>query len=329
MSGAPFQGSTQSLTGIVFIVVGMLGVSVNDVLIKSLSGGYPLHELVFVRSVIGIAISLLIVQFEGGFGILKTERPLAHLIRGLLVVVANMSYFAALAALPLAQATALFFVAPLIITLLSIPLLGERVGLRRIGAVIVGFAGAMVMIAPDIAKAGSLGASFVYVLPLIGASAYALMQIMTRRLGIASKASALAVYVQATFIVICSGFFLVAGDGRFASETTNPSAQFLLREWVWPVDGDGWKFIALGLSSGVVGYALAQAYRVAEAAVVAPFEFIVMPLALLWGWFVFASVPSAQVVVGGAMILTAGVYVFVRERVRKAGVAAARPWRRH
>jgi S-adenosylmethionine uptake transporter len=329
MSGAALRAPSQSLKGILFIVAGMAGVSVNDVLIKLLSGDYPLHELVFARSAIGIAISFVIVGFEGGPSILKTARPFAHAARGLLVVVANMSYFAALAALPLAQATALFFVAPLFITVLSIPFLGERVGARRLGAVAVGFLGALVMIGPDIMNTGSPVGAVVYALPLIGALAYAAMQIMTRRLGIASKASALAVYVQGTFLVVSCAFFLIAGDGRFAAETTNPSLQFLLREWIWPADGDGWLFVALGLSSGVVGYSLAQAYRVAEAAVVAPFEYIVVPLAMIWGWLVFASLPSPSVVVGSLLILGAGVYVFLRERVRKTGVAARRPWRRH
>ena len=95
----------QSAAGIGFILLGMLAISVNDMLIKWLSGDHPLHQMVFIRSAIGILFSLLIVHFEGGWQILKPRRPWLHLLRGLLIVTSNMTYFAALAVLPLAEAT--------------------------------------------------------------------------------------------------------------------------------------------------------------------------------------------------------------------------------
>ncbi|MGB1390929.1 MAG: EamA family transporter, partial [Paracoccaceae bacterium] len=137
-----------STAGILFIMAGMAAISVNDMMIKQLSGGYPLHEIVFARSFIGLLFSLIIVQIEGGFSILKTRQPGLHAIRGMLVVISNMTFFLALATLPLADATALFFVAPLFITVLSIPLLGEKVGPLRIGAVVVGFVGVLLMQRP-------------------------------------------------------------------------------------------------------------------------------------------------------------------------------------
>ncbi|MEE4345658.1 MAG: hypothetical protein V2I53_02630, partial [Paracoccaceae bacterium] len=99
--------------GIGFVLAGMAAISINDVLIKALSGGYPLHQMVFIRSAIGIMFSLMLVQMEGGFSILRTRNPGLHLMRGGLVVISNLTYFAALAVIPLAEATALFFVAPL------------------------------------------------------------------------------------------------------------------------------------------------------------------------------------------------------------------------
>src|SRR6056297_986197 len=90
--------------GIFFIVLGVLAISINDMLIKALSGGYPLHEMVFFRSSIGIVFSLMLVQLEGGWRILKTDTPWLHLLRGLLIVISNMTFFGALAMLPLADA---------------------------------------------------------------------------------------------------------------------------------------------------------------------------------------------------------------------------------
>ncbi len=302
--------------GIFFVVLGMTAITVNDMLIKLLSGDYPLHQMIFLRSVIGIVFSLALVQLEGGFNILRTDKPLLHLLRGRLLVVSNLSFFTALAVLPLADTTALFFVAPLFITLLSIPLLGEKVGIRRISAVLVGFAGVLVMQQPWSSKGLDTGERLVLLLPVLAAFTYALCQIMARRLGATAKASALAVYIQGTFILISLGFWIIAGDGRYAEGTDNASLQFLLRPWRRPDVDDGLLFLALGVLSGVIGYSISQAYRLAQPATVAPFEYVAMPLAVLWGWLIWDYLPSAQILVGIILIMGAGLYVFLRERQR-------------
>lgn len=300
--------------GIAFVLVGVFCISINDTLIKRLSGGYPLHQIIFARSGIALLLSLLIVQYEGGWRILRTRNPWLHATRGLLIVVANMTFFIALAVLPLADVTALFFVAPLFITLLSIPLLGERVGPLRLGAVAVGFAGVVLMQRPW-ADAGTLEVDrIVLLLPVVAALTYALNQLMTRKLGVSSKASAMAVYIQSTFILVSLGFFAVAGDGRFALGVDDPSLQFLLRAWVWPADGDGWVFAGLGLNAAIVGYCLSQAYRLTDAATVAPFEYVGLPLAVFWGFVAFGDLPVIEVWVGITLILGSGLFVFLRER---------------
>lgn len=321
------QPQNRASLAILFVLAGVTAISINDMLIKQLSGGYPLHEIVFLRSGIGILFSLIMVQMEGGWHILKTRRPFLHILRGLLIVVANMSYFVALAAIPLADATALFFAAPLFITVLSIPILGEKVGIRRMSAVLVGFAGVVIMQRPW-ADADSLQASrLVLLLPVLAALTYALNQLMTRKLGVESKASALSVYIQATFIVVSMGFFVVAGDGRFAEGVDNPSWQFLLRAWVWPTPQDWWWMIGMGANAAVVGYCLSQAYRLADAATVAPFEYVGLPLAVFWGWAIFAELPVWEVWAGIALILGSGLFVFLRER-QKARIVARAPVRR-
>lgn len=309
--------------GITFILVAMFAISINDMMIKQLSGGYPLHQIVFIRSAIGLAITLVLVQFEGGMSILKTRHPVLHIIRGLLVVIANMSFFVALSTLPLAEVTALFFVAPLFITVLSIPILGEKVGPMRLGAVIVGFIGVLIMQrlwdSPE-----SLGTNrIVLLLPVIAALTYALNQVFTRKLGAVTKASALAAYIQGVFIVVALGFYVVAGDGRFAEGVEDPSLYFLLRAWTWPDPADQIWFVALGLNSGLVGYALSQAYRLADAATVAPFEYAGLPLAVMWGWLIWADLPVWEVWLGMALIAGSGLFVFLREHQKARKIARA------
>ena len=310
-----------------FVLAGILAISINDMLIKKLSGGYPLHEIVFARAFIGILFSLVLVQLEGGWRILKTTQAHWHILRGLLVVVANMTFFLALAAIPLADATALFFVAPLFITLLSIPILGEKVGIMRLTAVAVGFVGVIIMQRPWADTQALQASRLVLLLPVISALTYALNQLMTRRLGVHSKASALSIYIQGTFLIVSLGFFLIAGDGRFVDATSAPSMQFLLREWVWPAQDDLWVFLGLGVNAAIIGYCLSQAYRIADAATVAPFEYVGLPLAVFWGLVIFGDLPVWEIWVGIALILGSGLFVFLRERQKARRLLKIRPLR--
>ena len=325
----PPQPADNARVGVAFILTAMFCITVNDMLIKMLSGGYPLHQMVFVRSAIGIFFSLAILQFEGGFRALRTQTPGLHALRGLCIVGANMCFFAGLATLPLADATALFFVAPLFITLLAIPFLGEKVGMRRLGAVLVGFAGVLVMLRPGPGFADAAPDRLTLLLPIAAAFLYACMQILTRRLGVTSKASAMSVYIQSTFIVVSLVFWAVAGDGRYADRFESSSMQFLLRAWVWPTDADWPFFLLLGLASAIVGYCLSQAYRSADAGAIAPFEYTALPLAIFWGWTIFGQTPDLWVLAGSALIAGSGVYVFLRERRLKRPVASRRPSRRY
>ncbi len=317
---------TTDTRAIGFILLGMACISINDTLIKFLSDGYPLHQMVFVRSMIGLSASLVFLRLEGGLQLLRTDRPALHALRAGLIVVANMTFFAALSVMPLGAATALFFVAPLFITLLAIPVLGEPVGAPRIVAVVVGLAGAAVMMAPGVDWGGI--ARWNLILPVAAAACYAGMQVLTRKLGVHSAASAMAIYIQGSFIVVSLGFFVVAGDGRFADGTEQEALVFLLRAWVWPASGDLWIFGVLGLMSAMIGYSLSQAYRLGTAAVVASYEYVALPLAIFWGWVVFGEVPRPVVWIGVAMIAGAGLAVFARERTQGRALASARPIRR-
>jgi S-adenosylmethionine uptake transporter len=310
------------------VLLGVAAISVNDMLIKRLSDGYPLHQIVFTRSAIGIVLGLVLVKLEGGLHLLKTRQPGLHLLRGLLIVISNMSFFLALAVLPLAEATALFFAAPLFITLLSIPILGEKVGPLRMGAVIVGFVGVVIMQRPWAGGDALQASRLVLFLPVLAALTYALNQLMTRKLGVSTKASVLSVYIQAVFIVVSLGFFVVAGDGSFVADDSSASLEFLLRAWVWPAQDDYLTFLGIGLNVALIGYCLSQAYRLGDAATVAPFEYIGLPLAVFWGFVIFGDLPIWEVWVGIALILASGLFVYLRERQKALRVTRLQGGRR-
>ncbi len=282
--------------------------SINDTAIKFLSGGYALHEIVLIRSLIGLSVMMAIVlPSRGGLAAFRTRRLGMHLVRGGFVVTANLCFFLALAALPIADAVALFFVAPLLITALSVPMLGEKVGPRRWAAVGMGLLGVIIMLRPGM---GIFHPAML--LPLFAAFCYAMLHMLTRRMGSTESSVTLTLYVQLTFIVVCILSGLVLGGGAFATET-NLSLAFLTRVWVWPEMGDWPILVLIGVSSVMGALLITHAYRSCEAAVVAPFEYISMPLAILFGLVVFGEWPDPVAWLGIALICGAGLYVVWRE----------------
>ncbi|RUS60165.1 DMT family transporter [Pseudorhodobacter sp. E13] len=282
--------------------------SINDSSIKFLSGGYALHEIVLIRSLIGLTVMMvLVLPTRGGLAAFRTRRLGLHLLRGGFVVTSNFCFFLGLAAMPIADAVALFFVAPLLITALSVPMLGEKVGPRRWAAVGVGLIGVIIMLRPGM---GIFHPAML--LPLFAAFCYAMLHMLTRRMGATESAVTLTLYVQMTFVAVCILSGLVLGGGAFYSEA-NASLAFLTRPWVWPTPGD-WPILALiGLSSAIGALLITHAYRSCEAAVVAPFEYISMPLAIVFGLVIFGEWPDPIAWLGIALICGAGLYVVWRE----------------
>ncbi len=299
----------QMLTGILCAVAASVSFSVNDMAVKFLSGDYALHQVVLIRSLIGLVfIVCVLLPFAGGIAALRTRRPGAQFARGALVVTANLLFFLGIATLPLAEAAAIFFVAPLLITALSVPILGEKVGPRRWAAVAVGMAGVLVMLRP--------GGDFspVLLLPLGSALAYALMHMMTRRLKGTERAVTLTFYNQITFVIVSAGMGLMFRGGVMVED---PTLSFLLRAWVWPAPQDWPILLATGLGSALGGLLITQAYRLCEAGLAAPFEYTAMPMAVFWGLAVFGEWPDAQAWIGIALICGSGLYIGWRETRRR------------
>ena len=282
--------------------------SLNDLSMKFLSGAYPLHQIVFVRATVALLITLMVIMpFDGGWGAVKTRNPGIHVIRGLCVVVANSAFFAGIAAMPLADASAIFFVAPLFITGRSVFVLGEVVGLRRWIAVVVGLIGVVIVVRPT-----GAGFSAVAFLPALAALAYAGLQIMTRYTGMSERASTMSFYIQLTFMIVTGCLALALGDGRFAG-SDNEAVEFFLRPWVMPPLWDGVIMVALGGISACAGYLISQAYRGTDAGLVAPFEYAALLLAVFWGIVIWGEWPVWTTWAGIAMISGSGIYVALRE----------------
>lgn len=314
----------QNLKGAVAALIAVMCFSLNDLGIKFLSGDYPLHQVVLIRSIIGTLTFLAIIMpLSGGWAVFKTKRIGVHLIRGGCVVLANMTFFLGLAALEIADAVAIFFVSPLIITVFSVIFLGETVGARRWAAIAVGFIGVLIVIRP-----GTSAFQVASLLPIFAALMYGTLHMLTRKIGGTESAATMAIYIQLVFVVTSALIGLALGDGRFTG-MGHPSLEFLFRAWVVPDPGDYAVLAMIGVSSVLGGYFISQAYRVSEAAFAAPFEYVAMPMAILWGITVFGTWPDRVAWIGIALIVGAGLYLIWREAtVRKAGVAKGPKYRR-
>lgn len=290
------------------LVLGIAIFSLQDLVIKLVSDAYPLSEALTIRSVTALPLLLLLVALDGGLAGLRSRRWRLHVVRGAVMCLAYTSYYLGLAALPLATCVALYFTAPLFITVLSVVVLGEKVGLRRWGAVVTGFIGMLIMVRPG-------GALFDWaaLLPVVSGFAYGASQIIARRLGDTERSTVMAFYSNGLFLLtglVLAGAF---GGGAFA-EDGHRSLAFLLRGWVVPSAWDLMLMMGCGVVAAIGLTLLTQAYRSAHANVVAPFEYTALAWGVLYGWLVWGELPRAGTWLGIAIVVGAGLYVLHRER---------------
>ena len=304
--------NSQTANAILYLVAGIAIFSVQDLILKLLSGDYPLHQAMVLRSLTAIPCMLVLTwAMDGTLATLVSRNWPAMLGRGVLNFLAYTAYYLALAALPMATTVALYFTAPLFITLLSVVLLKEKVSLNRWLALLMGFVGVVIMVRP--------GALFDWaaLLPVFCGFAYALSMIMARQIGQNASAAAMAFWGNTAFL-LCS-LILAAnfGTGQHV-DNDHASLAFLTRGWVMPSVKDAALMASCGLIAAIGLTLLTQAYRIGQSSLVAPFEFTFAFWGLLWGWMFFGTLPDGLGWLGIAVIIVAGVYVLRHDAKQKA-----------
>jgi drug/metabolite transporter (DMT)-like permease len=309
---------TATTQGILALVLGIAVFSVQDLILKQLSGDYPLHQAMVLRSLVALPFHLAIVWwFDGRLSTITTPGWRWMLTRGLLGFVAYTAYYLGLATLPMPETVALFFTAPLFITLAAAVFLGERVGLMSAVAVAAGFLGVLLIVKP-----GSAGFDLAALLPVLGALGYALAMVAARPLGRTETAAAMAFWGNLCFLLCALALSAVYGSGALA-DASHPSMAFLTRGWVVPSATDLALMAACGVIAAVGLTLLTHAYRVAPSATVAPFEYSFMFWAVLWGWLIWGDFPDALGWVGIAVIIAAGLVVIRTPAMEKAAPEGA------
>lgn len=277
--------------GIFYMIASVLVFAVVNALVKYLEDDYPVSEVVFFRSVFALLFALALLTRHGGFPTLRTRRLPEHVGRGALQFVSMVCIFIAYHLMPLADAVAITFSSPLFLTLLSIPVLGEKVGRHRWGAVLVGFVGILIMVRPG-AGVLSVGA----LLALVNAGFGASVTIALRRMSLTERPVTLVTY-QALVASVLSVAILPFG-------------------WVTPTWQGALGLAAVGLISGVGQILWTQAFKLAPAAVLAPFSYTSMIWSIGLGFFIWGDVPTALLLAGSAVVVASGLYILYRETRR-------------
>ena len=277
--------------GIACMIAGGMLISVNNAILKSIPTSVPLGEVICLRALVSLALIAGFVLLRRRARDLRVSRHRVHLLRGLLQVASMFLFIGALRALPLVDAMTLVYVGPLIVTALAPAMLGERVGRHRWAAVLVGFAGVVLMLRP-----GGEGLHWAAAIPVAAAFLGALRDIITRRMSAADTS------VGILFATTC----IVA----LASAATLPLG------WEVPT----WRDLALIAVAGAFVTAslflLIEALRFAAASTVSPFRYVALIWAGLLGFLMFGEIPDGWALAGGALIVLAGLYLVHRETRR-------------
>ena len=296
--------------GISAIVFGTICFSVNDISVKLFSSEMPLNQLMFFRAIFAISILLFVIlPFYGGFKYLNTSNPTFHIFRGLAVVGANTFFFISIAELSLAEATAIFFIAPILITIFAMFFLQEKVGIRRGLACSIGFLGMLFIIKP-----GTISFELISIFPLIAALFYTALHIITRKYGSQEKPLTMGFYIQVCFLVtslmFAGGFYLADFDAEHSNALT-----FLTGSWVSVSTFDMFHIlVGIALPISIGGILVSYAYKNYEASFLAPFEYGALVIAVVSTYLIWNEIPDRLSLIGMILIMLSGIFVSLREK---------------
>ena len=283
--------------GILLINIAVVVFTAMDAVIKDVSDIFPTGQLVFFRNLFAFAPILIFMATQGGIS-LRTRHLGGHLMRGLFGVSAMYCYFLSYKLLPLSEAIALGLSGPIFLTVLSIPFLGEKVGMRRWSACIVGFLGVLIMTRPGAGVWQSAA-----LMPLLAAVFYALAMISIRKLTGTERSGTIVFY----FTVFATLAGLVTAPLGFVWPEL---------AWTWPSDLESWGIVILiGLMGGCGQILITIAFRCAPVSVVAPFDYMALVYGFILGFMFFDEVPDAYLIVGGLVVVASGIYIVHRETV--------------
>jgi len=325
MDQAASASSTRAVVGIAAICGGTFAFTLQDVLMKILLGDYSLWVLIAVRMIVSIGLLSILIACLDDRHRFRTPNFGIHLIRGFIMAICFIAFYAALPLLELATIATITYSFPLFTAVLAAVFLRETVGWRRSLALVVGFAGVVIAIRP-----GSDVFDPVTLLPLITAVTYAVTLIMLRRMGESESTYTVALHTSITFcsFILLQGYVL----GLILGEV--PGYEHLNWDWRLPPIEDAPILMLLGLC-GVTGITLiSKAYQIGPASFMAPFDYVYLAWSAMFGFLIWRVLPDTYTMVGMMLIVGAGIYIGHRElkllrRMKKARIMEKPLARRH
>ena len=307
--------------GIIFILLAMMVFSAQDGIMKYIFNFVSLYEVYLIRTVVSFVLILIFLILTKKPIVFKSHYPFLTFCRVILFFFGFSSFYISLTVLPLGTATALFFVTPFLITIFAHFFLNEKIGPRRWSAVAVGFVGVYVTLNPDFSNFNYLS-----LLPILCALCYSLSMIIIKKTS--DKDS---VYTQTfTFyigaIIFSLFFYFIIGDGKF-NTTNHPASQFIFREWFVDLENSYLFMVSTGFTATIAFLLLFTAYSIASPAVVSPFEYSILLWSPLIGWIYFKEIPTLNTIIGIIIIVSSGIYIFLREKTQDQYIVTDKPLR--
>ena len=305
--------------GILFILTGMALFSIQDSLIKYIFEDTALYELYFGRTLTALILLALYLKITSQKLVMKTYYPLLTTVRVICFFFGFSFFYISLTYMSLAMANALFFSSPFFISILAILFLGEKVGIRRWLAIIVGFLGVYIVLNPNFENF-----DYTKLAPVACALFYAISMTITKITSDKDSVYSQMFHLYIGAIGISIIFFIFTGKGQF-NTFSDPTLQFILREW-FTNPTYSWPFIIImGLVASLSFYFVFSAYSIASPSVVSLFEYSLIIWAIIIGYLLFNDIPTARTFIGVALIIGAGVYIYIREKARDQMIASDTP----
>ena len=305
--------------GIVFILFGMALFSIQDSLIKFIFNDVALYELYFGRTLVAALLLIVFLIYKKEKIILKTHYPVLTVLRVTLFFFGFSFFYISLTFMTMAMANALFFSSPFFMSIFAKFFLKEQIGVRRWSAIIVGFIGVYIVLNPNFNEF-----NYFKLAPVACALCYASSMTITKFTS--DKDS---VFTQMMWLYIIATIFSIiiyvfTGDGSL-NNYSNPTMQFITREW-FINPSYAWPYVcAMGLVGGIAFYCVFSAYSVASPSVVSLFEYSLIIWAMIAGFLLFKDVPTFRTFIGVALIIGAGIYIYIREKARDQMIATDTP----
>ena len=309
--------------GIVLIVIAMTLFAMQDSLIKFIFEKAALYEIFFGRYFVAALLLFCFIKYKNEKVSLKTYYPILTFVRVILHFLAFSAFFISLTYMPLATANALFFSCPFFVSIFAKFFLKEFIGIRRWSAIAFGFMGVYIVLNPNFEN-------FEYrnLLPVLCAFCYAASMTITKYTSDKDGVYTQLFYFYLIAIILCVIIYIFMGSGQLNNSNFDPTTQFIFREWFSNIEYT-WKFILFfGFAASIAFVCIFSAYIVASPSVVSLFEYSLIIMSMIPGYFLFNEIPSLRTFLGVACIIAAGIYIYVREKARDQYIATETPVRR-